>query len=207
MPEEREVVADEEAFAMQMDRFTGGVLLGFDMSNVLVSGSACVAAVLVGAPESPEYENSDVDLFFYGVEKRAMMQRIVELHAHLSVATQGQVLTIRNSRSVSFVLPYPLRRMAVCLLYFASPAAILRGADVCVTGLGWTGSQLLATFFARAALTYRWTLAVEAGEWKRVPKCMEGEWANTVAAALRQCARPKRARPCRQGAPRVLRRS
>lgn len=182
-------------------------LEGLDLTNVVVAGGA-VLRVLLGKTQptmdTDAEHQSDIDLFLVGLADeelmRAKVQEIFEalkaqVTAEAAVAgagirfSRGELLVVRSTSAISFVLPAPRRTVQVMLTRYSCVSDVLLNFDFdacqvcarsvsapccgrtppiasrnahaleCASQVAWDGTRVLCTPGARRAINHRIILA------------------------------------------------
>lgn len=94
------------AYAETFDKITGSLLKGLDWSNLFVAGGIALAALLCTNPKDiSKYENSDIDMYIYGLDPKDANHKLEHIHhiwkSNLPPGSEARVL--RNSRTITYV--------------------------------------------------------------------------------------------------------
>ena len=146
------------------------VFNGLDMTNLLFAGGAVLGALTA----EKGFENSDVDIFMHGLSPDAAVSKCAAVCEHLAYRLCGYV-GIKSRVAITFVpspvadkwctesdtdvefvrCPDTLPAIQVILTAFKSPYHVLSSFDLDCCGVGYDGTQVLATSQAIRAISHR----------------------------------------------------
>ncbi len=105
--------------------------------------------------------NSDVDIFFHGLDADAARRKVERLFTTLKKASPS-ALALRTPNTITIVLPAPKRIVQCILNLHATPADVIGAFDVDVCGCYYDGTGVFATRRCARAFSTRINLAVAA---------------------------------------------
>ncbi|KAJ3094862.1 Protein mono-ADP-ribosyltransferase parp4 [Phlyctochytrium planicorne] len=184
---ERVMVSSLAEFQRNWESLTQGLFKHVEFENVFIAGGAVVAALQPGKKAGGEnYFNSDIDVFIYGLELNRAKQRCVEIYEAIKKVTtgtvdfsaedeageageddhdaedgeykDGDVLCVRNLRSLILVGQYPRRHIQIVFRLYKSPAEVLMGFDIDSCCFGYDGKTVYALPRGMRAMTRRYNL-------------------------------------------------
>ena len=89
------------------------------------------------------YEQSDVDLFLYGLDAAAARAKIKHIYCTLARNWAPQHISIvRTQNAVTFAAPWPFRRVQIILRLYSSPAEVLMGFDIDSCCVAYDGTSV-----------------------------------------------------------------
>ncbi|CAK9095401.1 Uncharacterized protein R883 [Durusdinium trenchii] len=146
-----------------LDVFSNGALRKINWDNVVVAGGSVVACMLEDCSASPSgnrdarradlqrrfssplYEDSDIDLFLYGLDVDEANAKVQELAMALQKTIPFQVAVVRTAFALTFISSYPHRHIQIVLRLYSSVLEILSGFDVDCCTFAFDGMQVYAT--------------------------------------------------------------
>ncbi|KAG8834292.1 hypothetical protein FRC20_007488 [Serendipita sp. 405] len=138
-----------DRFTSSFDRLANGQLKGLEWSNIFVAGGLVLGSLLcvdvedaVNTPE--QWESSDVDIYIYGLTPAQANDKIRHLYDIFkrNLPSDAPTLVVRNSKTISFISQYPIRRFQIILKMCQSPAEVLLNFDLDICAMGYDGKQL-----------------------------------------------------------------
>ncbi|KAJ7226487.1 hypothetical protein B0H12DRAFT_1240615 [Mycena haematopus] len=141
-----------------------GLLLNLNWSNVLVAGGIALDTLLsVDAPNGTEvqqlWDSSDIDLYLYGLSADEATHKIHHIYETLRSNVNGRpTLAVRNAKTITFYVDYPIRRIQVILKLAQTPKDVLLNFDLDICAMGWDGENLWMLPRAARALESRCTV-------------------------------------------------
>ncbi|CAJ0829388.1 15258_t:CDS:10 [Entrophospora sp. SA101] len=155
-----------EKFTRNWKLFTEGSLADIDWSNVFAAGGS-VLSCLLPIPEeynvSPRkireyyhdkmYGSSDIDLFIYGLDEKAAMEKMLNIYDAVSNSVPWEVICIRSKNCITIISQYPYRHIQIVLRLYKSPSEILTGFDIDCCCVGFDGKDVWALPRAHRAIT------------------------------------------------------
>nr|CAG8481624.1 2689_t:CDS:2 [Entrophospora candida] len=154
-----------EKFTRNWKLFTEGSLADLDWSNVFAAGGS-VLSCLLPIPEeynvSPRkireyyhdkmYGSSDIDLFIYGLDEKAAMEKMLNIYDAVSNSVPWEVICIRSKNCITITSQYPYRYIQIVLRLYKSPSEILTGFDIGCCCVGFDGKDVWALPRAHQAI-------------------------------------------------------
>ncbi|GBC03939.1 hypothetical protein RclHR1_05400001, partial [Rhizophagus clarus] len=154
-----------EKFQKNWRLFTESSLLELDWSNVFAAGGA-VLSCLLPIPEKHgdslrnirnwyhniAYQDSDIDLFIYGLDEDAAKRKMEEIYESVCNAVPWEVSCFRSKHCVTILSQYPYRHIQIILRLYKSPSEILTGFDVDCCCVGFDGKNVWALPRAHQAI-------------------------------------------------------
>ena len=137
-----------DGFRRVFQSLTDGLLNGMDWSNVFVAGGMVLSALTCIDPvtQASLYTSSDVDIYIYGlgpVEANAKISHIFDVwKSNLPEHAKDKILVVRNSRTITFLSEYPIKRVQVVLKLVESPKDVLLNFDLDICAMGWDGKEV-----------------------------------------------------------------
>ncbi|KXS20091.1 hypothetical protein M427DRAFT_41437 [Gonapodya prolifera JEL478] len=154
-----------EDFKCNFSVFSDKLLEKLDWRNVFAAGGSVAACLSpqpangipiwrtrAGGSTSPAHihVDSDIDLFLYDLtpaEATAKVKKIARLVLGTADAKklndhEEPSFLVRTQHAVTFVCPYPLRRIQIVLRIYKSPAEVLMGFDVDACCAGYDGDTV-----------------------------------------------------------------
>ncbi|KAK4999248.1 hypothetical protein LTR66_001674 [Elasticomyces elasticus] len=152
------VVNTLKEFQTNFALFSESSLVDMDWSNVVVAGSAVVSALLP-VPERynkskralREYYHqrlapaSDVDLFLYGLDEEAAVEKIKQIEQRIRDSILTETTSIRTKNTITIASQFPTRHVQIVLRIYKSVAEILTGFDVDCSCAAYDGKQVWAS--------------------------------------------------------------
>ncbi|KAG8866815.1 hypothetical protein FRC20_007474 [Serendipita sp. 405] len=136
-------------YTSSFDRLTNGQLKGLDWSNLFVAGGLVLGALLCVDAEDAintpnQWESSDVDIYVYGLTSSQANDKIRHLYDIFkrNLPSDAPILVVRNSKTISFISQYPIRRFQIVLKMCQSPAEVLLNFDLDICAMGYDGDKL-----------------------------------------------------------------
>ncbi|CZT02079.1 related to ankyrin [Rhynchosporium agropyri] len=152
------VVSSLKDFQKNFNLFSESSLADLDWKNVVVAGSAVTTALLpvpkkwAGSKRSlREYYHehlaptSDVDLFIYGLNEEAGLEKIRQIEKNIKDSILHETTTIRTKNAITIASQYPTRHVQIVLRLYDSISQVISGFDVDCACLAYTGSQVYAS--------------------------------------------------------------
>ncbi|KAJ7209957.1 hypothetical protein B0H12DRAFT_1079753 [Mycena haematopus] len=117
------IQASTKAFKQTFQSMSDGILLNLNWSNVLVAGGIALGTLLsVDAPNDAE---------------------IHHIYETLRSNVNGRpTLAVRNAKTITFYVDYPIRRIQVILKLAQTPKDVLLNFDLDICAIGWDGRNL-----------------------------------------------------------------
>lgn len=137
------------AFSSAFTKLTDNLLNGLDWDNIFVAGGIILGSLLCtedpdATAKAEDFITSDIDMYLYGLSVTAAnkkLEHIFEVFKR-NLPTNTPVLVIRNSKTISFVSRYPLKRLQVVLKLTKNPKEVLLNFDLDICSMGWDGKDL-----------------------------------------------------------------
>ncbi|KAK4993009.1 hypothetical protein LTR50_000715 [Elasticomyces elasticus] len=152
------VVNTLNEFQTNLALFSESSLVDMDWSNVIVAGSAVVSALL---PVPKQYNKSkralreyyhqrlapasDVDLFLYGLDEEAAVEKIKQIEQRIRDSILTETTSIRTKNAITIASQFPTRHVQIVLRIYKSVAEILTGFDVDCSCAAYDGKQVWAS--------------------------------------------------------------
>ncbi|KAF8319264.1 hypothetical protein DL93DRAFT_2164482 [Clavulina sp. PMI_390] len=142
-----------EKFVAAFDHLTDGLLKNLNWDHIFVAGGMALSSVLCTdlAKDAEKYKDSDIDMYIYGLDPVAANQKVDHIYqtwlANLPPASEPHVL--RNSRTITFIAKYPIKRIQIVLKLVANPKEVLLNFDLDPCAIGFDGKD--AWMLPRAA--------------------------------------------------------
>ena len=151
--------ASDFAFREVFHRITRDVLQELDWANVFIAGGSALATLLHIDPlkdDAANVKDPDLDLYLYGLSSEEANQKVEHIYAiwkqNLPAGMDHRV--IKNAKTITFLPPYPHRRIQIVLKLLPSPTHVLLNFDLDACALGFDGtSVLMLPRFVRALET------------------------------------------------------
>ncbi|KAL8731242.1 MAG: hypothetical protein Q9181_004356 [Wetmoreana brouardii] len=151
-------VESMQDFIKNFSLFSESSLADLDWSNVVAAGSAVVTPLL---PVPAKYNtskkalreyyhqhlapSSDVDLFIWGLDEAAALEKIKQIEASVRNAILEEVTTVRTKNAITIASHYPIRHVQIVLRLYKSVSEILTGFDVDCSCFAYDGNQVYGT--------------------------------------------------------------
>ncbi|KAL8692808.1 MAG: hypothetical protein Q9224_003884 [Gallowayella concinna] len=151
-------VTSMQDFKKNFNLFSESSLADLDWSNVVAAGSSVVTALL---PVPDKYNtskkalreyyhqqlapSSDVDLFIWGLDEAAAIEKIKQIEASIRNAILEEVTTVRTKNAITIASHYPIRHVQIVLRLYKSVSEVLSGFDVDCSCFAYDGSQVYGT--------------------------------------------------------------
>ncbi|KAL8970120.1 MAG: hypothetical protein Q9197_003977 [Variospora fuerteventurae] len=145
-------------FKKNFSLFSESSLADLDWSNVVAAGSSVVTPLLpvpdkynTSKKAQREYyhqhlaPSSDVDLFIWGLDEAAALEKIKQIEAGVRNAILEEVTSIRTKNAITIASHYPIRHVQIVLRLYKSVSEILSGFDVDCSCFAYDGSQVYGT--------------------------------------------------------------
>ncbi|KAF8319266.1 hypothetical protein DL93DRAFT_2094740 [Clavulina sp. PMI_390] len=135
-----------EKYLAAFDHLTGGLLKNLNWDHVFVAGGMPLSTLLCTDLEedAEKYKDSDIDMYIYGLDPVAANQKVDHIYqtwlANLPPNSQPHVL--RNSRTITFLATYPIKRIQIVLKLVASPKEVLLNFDLDQCAVGFDGKEV-----------------------------------------------------------------
>ncbi|KAF8320032.1 hypothetical protein DL93DRAFT_2164204 [Clavulina sp. PMI_390] len=135
-----------ERFGDAFDHLTGGLLNNLNWEHVFVAGGMPLSALLCTdlAVDAKKYKDSDIDIYIYGLDPLAANQKVDHIYqtwlANLPPDSKPHVL--RNSRTITFIAKYPIKRIQIVLKLVANPKEVLLNFDLDPCAIGFDGKDV-----------------------------------------------------------------
>ncbi|KAL8927248.1 MAG: hypothetical protein Q9208_002424 [Pyrenodesmia sp. 3 TL-2023] len=140
-------------FKKNFNLFSESSLVDLDWSNVVAAGSSVVTPLLP-VPENyntskkaqREYyhqrlaPSSDVDLFIWGLDEAAAIEKIKQIEASIRNAILEEV-----TNAITIASHYPIRHVQIVLRLYQSVSEIISGFDVDCSCFAYDGNQVYGT--------------------------------------------------------------
>jgi len=125
-------------------------------------------------PANTGFQNSDFDIFLYGLNEKQASEKIDELYYTIKSSKANyesdseddesnfsgdEVVVLRTARTITLTCGFPRRHVQIVLRLYKSPAEVLLGFDVDCVGVGYDGTSVYCLPRTRRALTYRYNIA------------------------------------------------
>jgi hypothetical protein len=94
---------------------------------------------------------SDVDLFLYGLDEEAAIEKIKQIETRIRDSILSETTTIRTKNAITIASEYPTRHVQIVLRLYKSVSEILTGFDVDCSCVAYDGQQVWASPRALAA--------------------------------------------------------
>ncbi|KAJ3336079.1 hypothetical protein HDU93_003703 [Gonapodya sp. JEL0774] len=169
------IVDRHEDFSRNFSTFSERLLEKLDWRNVFAAGGS-VATCLMPQPlnvnlydyyrTNPVYKDSDVDLFLYDLtpaEATAKVKEIAKVILGYADSKKRETgdersFVVRTQHAITFVCPYPFRRIQIVLRIYKSPAEVLMGFDIDSCCAGYDGNSVWILPRCARALTMGYNL-------------------------------------------------
>ncbi|KAL8773347.1 MAG: hypothetical protein Q9209_001741 [Squamulea sp. 1 TL-2023] len=148
-------VTSLQAFKKNFNLFSESSLVDLDWSNVVAAGSSVVTPLL---PVPDKYNtskkalreyyhqqlapSSDVDLFIWGLDETAALEKIKQIESSVRNAILEEVTTVRTKNAITIASHYPIRHVQIVLRLYKSVSEILSGFDVDCSCFAYDGNQV-----------------------------------------------------------------
>lgn len=168
-------VVSQEIFVRQFHEFTSNVFKGFKhWQNMMVTGGAVVASLLPATPtpsslaasasrdsqlfnlyhRSREWAGSDVDVYTWGLSDEQFRAKLTCLYKHFR-RIDPLMFVVRTEWTLTFVLPWPKRKIQLVLGSWRTRAEVLFEPDIDCTCVGFDGTRVWTTDRARLSFNFR----------------------------------------------------
>ncbi|KAN0024453.1 hypothetical protein ACTFIV_008861 [Dictyostelium citrinum] len=140
-------------FKQEWNQFSNNMFDGFNWANVFVAGGSVLGCSLDGGIFGNKgFENSDIDIFLYGLSEDGANRKLDEIEQHIkSKSPQAQMA--RTKYAVTFVSGTGFRNIQIVLRIYKSPAEVLMGFDIDCCSIGYDGTDVYAMPRAIKAVT------------------------------------------------------
>ncbi|KAL8726219.1 MAG: hypothetical protein Q9166_006844 [cf. Caloplaca sp. 2 TL-2023] len=151
-------VTSIQDFKKNFNLFSESSLVDLDWNNVVAAGSSVVTPLLpvpdkhnTSKKALREYyhqqlaPSSDVDLFIWGLDEAAAVEKIKEIEASIRNAILEEVTTVRTKNAITVASRYPIRHVQIVLRLYKSVSEILSGFDVDCSCFAYDGNQVYGT--------------------------------------------------------------
>ncbi|MCJ1282483.1 hypothetical protein MMC26_001806 [Xylographa opegraphella] len=133
-------------FKQNFDLFSESSLVDLDWNNVVAAeGSRKIL------PSNSSIPSSDVDLFIYGLDASAALEKIKHIETHIRNSILAKTTTIRTKNAISIASQYPVRHVQIIARLYKSISEIFTGFDVDCSCFAYDGSQVYGAPRAIAA--------------------------------------------------------
>lgn len=136
-------------YTERFHELTNGQLKGLDWSNIFVAGGIALGSLLsVKSPgtaqSTDQWLSSDIDIYIYGLNPLEANKKIEQLWSIFkrNLPDGAPTLVVRNSKTISFMSKYPLRRFQIILKLVRNPAEVLLNFDLDICAMGFDGEKL-----------------------------------------------------------------
>ncbi|KAL8950980.1 MAG: hypothetical protein Q9222_003014 [Ikaeria aurantiellina] len=145
-------------FRKNFNLFSESSLTDLDWTNVVAAGSSVVTPLL---PVPDKYStskkalreyyhqqlapSSDVDLFIWGLDEAAALEKVKQIETSVRNAILEEVTTVRTKNAVTIASHYPIRHVQIVLRLYKSVSEILSGFDVDCSCFAYDGNQVYGT--------------------------------------------------------------
>ena len=132
--DDRQIIVEEAWWCM--DLWKGGSL-GYGVSRPCHGSGAHKDCDISG------YEESDVDLFLYGLDEAAARAKIKHIYCTLARNWEPQhIAIVRTQNVITFAAQWPFRRVQVILRLYSGPAEVLMGFDIDSCCVAYDGTSV-----------------------------------------------------------------
>ncbi|KAF8319265.1 hypothetical protein DL93DRAFT_2164483 [Clavulina sp. PMI_390] len=135
-----------EKYLAAFDHLTGGLLKDLNWDHVFVAGGMPLSTLLCTDLEedAEKYKDSDIDMYVYGLDPVAANQKVDHIYrtwlANLPPDSEPHVL--RNSRTITFLATYPIKRIQIVLKLVTHPKEVLLNFDLDQCAVGFDGEDV-----------------------------------------------------------------
>ncbi|KAL8715453.1 MAG: hypothetical protein Q9220_000787 [cf. Caloplaca sp. 1 TL-2023] len=146
------------AFKKNFNLFSESSLADLDWTNVVAAGSSVVTSLL---PVPDKYNtskkalreyyhqqlapSSDVDLFIWGLDEAAALEKVKQIETSVRNAILEEVTTVRTKNAITIASHYPIRHVQIVLRLYKSVSEVLSGFDVDCSCFAYDGNQVYGT--------------------------------------------------------------
>ncbi|KAM9940990.1 hypothetical protein ACTFIT_007516 [Dictyostelium discoideum] len=129
---------------------------GFNWSNTVISGNF-ITMCLLGEKYKSNFQDTEIDIFFYGLEKDEIINRIQNFIKFLKLSNQWNQYSICKTLSGSIVLSkhYPFRHLKFHLEPYVNKNHILVCCDIHSNGFIFDGENIQTLFNSIQSINYR----------------------------------------------------
>jgi len=144
-------IVDVETFKKNFNELTNNVFKELkDWNNVFVAGGAVLGSLL-NITDRSSFQDTDVDMFIYGLTEEQATQKLKDIYFVVQAATKATCQIIRTKHAVTILGQYPTRHVQIILRIYKSPSEVLMGFDIDSCCLGYDGTTVWALPRARYA--------------------------------------------------------
>ncbi|KAF8316563.1 hypothetical protein DL93DRAFT_2154628 [Clavulina sp. PMI_390] len=156
-PKRIELQPSFEAFQSSFSKISCGMLEGLDWSHIFVAGGSVLSSLLhLKEWEIKKHVAADLDLYIYGLdifEANRKLEHVFEVWTqNLPDYARETTRVLRNSRTITFLAKYPVKRVQVVLMLVKSPLEVLLNFDLDICCMGYDGKKVLMLPKAARAL-------------------------------------------------------
>ncbi|KAF8316544.1 hypothetical protein DL93DRAFT_2096098 [Clavulina sp. PMI_390] len=146
-----------QGFRDSFQRLSNGVLDGLDWNHVFVAGGSVLSSLLcVHEEDFGKHAASDIDVYVYGLsvaDANRKVQHIFDIwKKNLPDYARDSRIVVRNSRTITFISEYPIKRIQIVLMLVKNPLEVLLNFDLDICCMGYDGKRLLMLPKAARAL-------------------------------------------------------
>ena len=138
----------QSAFNSVFDRLTGNLMAGLNWQGVLVAGGMVLAALTQVDPNLDlQILGHDIDIYLYGLSPQEANTKIKEIYRvwlrNLPPSAVREKVVVRNTRTITFLAHYPVRRVQIVLKLSRSVTDVLLNFDLDQCAMGFNGTTVL----------------------------------------------------------------
>ena len=138
----------QNAFNSVFNRLTGNLLAGLNWEGVLVAGGIVLAALTQVDPNTDlEILGHDIDIYLYGLSPQEANTKIEEIYRvwlrNLPPFAVREKVVVRNTKTITFLAHYPVRRVQIVLKLSRSATDVLLNFDLDQCAMGFNGTTVL----------------------------------------------------------------
>ncbi|KAL8692872.1 MAG: hypothetical protein Q9224_003872 [Gallowayella concinna] len=152
-----QILGTDARWKKTFDRATNGCLDGLDWNNVFIAGGVVLNTLLytdtweddVVEPARKDIMECDIDLYLYGLTPDEANQKVEHIYDIWSQNTnrdrnspQDRIM-VKNSKTITFLPRYPVRRIQIILKILPTPQDILLNFDLDACAIGFDGTRIL----------------------------------------------------------------
>lgn len=144
-----DIQSSTEDFKKAFEYMSDGLLKDLDWTNVFVAGGMALGTLLaVGPPaqnNNDRWDASDIDIYIHGLspaEATAKVYSIYNTFRSNALPENAPTLAVKNSKTITFYIRYPTRRIQIVLKLVESPKDVLLNFDLDICAIGWDGSEV-----------------------------------------------------------------
>ncbi|PRP86651.1 ankyrin repeat-containing protein [Planoprotostelium fungivorum] len=163
---EGSAIVDHETFVSEWKKASYDLLEDLPKGNIFVAGGS-ILGILTGQISTPDYAESDIDIFIYNTDVAGDLQRLshtLKLSTkkirmrHSKREEEGGLIVVKSKHSLTICCGFPYRNIQIILRIYKSPAEILLGFDIDCCAVGYDLERVWVTPRAARAIRKKYNL-------------------------------------------------